>query len=372
MSSPTSLSAAPEITITINGEQLAGWEGLSVVRSIDSAADAFSFSLPWNPSAENRTRFRPFATPIVKIEADGALILRGYVEQVNAATDSGKRQLNIQGRSETGVLVDWSAGPPFEFEGVSFNDIAAKVAHPYTVVAPVDVDVSKQGTIDANTQSALDVVGYGSFALPVIDVEIGQTVFEFLSQLAAANGLWARPATVTNGSILQFVRLNPNRASVADLLEGQSPVLTVAVSHDVTKRFSTYTAISQQDGEQQEATVSDPLTLGRNIRGTRIVELKQRTTDITQAAIRARSQAIIDSYQPSCTVSGWTHDGDYWRAGDIIRLQAPGAMVYEPSRLIIRRATFKLDEQQGQTTQLDLTLPEAYAQTQPEATPWAG
>jgi prophage tail gpP-like protein len=373
MSSPTSISQAPDITITIDGERLSGFEGLSIIRALDSAADAFSFSIPWGPTPENRRRFAPFATRTIDIDVGARRILRGYIEQVNVSTSTGGRQLNIQGRSETGVLVDWSVGPPFEWEGVSFNDIAAQIAHPYRVYAPTNPDLSSQGSIDADTQAALSVVGYGEFALPLIEAEVGQSVFDFLNKLAAANGLWARPiADATAGSELQFTRLSSRAPSIADLVEGESPVMDVSVSHDVTKRFAEYLAISQSDAEQQEATVPDPLGLDRTVRFRRVHQVTQRTTDIEQAAIRARSQAIIDSYSPSVTVSGWTFGGAFWGPGGIVRVVAPGAMIYEPTRLIIKRATMKLSQRAGQTTDLDLTLPEAYDQQQPEARPWAG
>jgi prophage tail gpP-like protein len=345
------LTRTPEVTITLEelGEELYGWQGLQVVRSIDSAADGFAFSLPFDPTPENRERFRPFKATQIRVSADGELLLTGYIEVVVPYTGPDRKTIEIQGRGATGVLIDWSAGPPFEFQGLSFNQIAAQIAHPYELVAQPDTGV-----------------------LSDVSIEIGSNVYPFISSLAAANGLWAQPQP---GGWLRFSRLDSGRASVADLVEGESPVVSVSGNYDVTQRFQKYMVVSQNEGDPDaEYEVSDPELLGANVRGRKIVLLKQQSADLREAANFARSKALIDSFQTTALVTGWKNGTGFWKPGDIIRLKAPGAFIQNLTRLVIKRATMAIDESAGQVTTLDLGLPAAYNQQSPkvEDLPWLG
>jgi prophage tail gpP-like protein len=341
------LMQTPEVTITLGerGEILSGWQGLQVVRSIDSCADAYSFSLPFDPTPENRERFRPFKATQLRVNIDGEEILTGYIEVVSPSSGPEARTLDIQGRSATGVLLEWSAGPPFELQGLTFNQIARQIAHPYKLEAEPDTSV-----------------------LSDVAIEVGDTVYEFISSLASANGLWAQPQP--KGWIL-FSRLDSTRPSVADLVEGESPVKSLAGSFDVTHRFQRYLVISQNEGDSEaQFEVTDPETLGGNVRGRKIIQLSQQSANLQEAANFARSKALIDSFRLSAVVTGWRNDTDLWNPGDIIRLKAPGAFIENPARLIIKRATMTLDDQGGPITTLDFGLPEAYDQKTPQDLPW--
>jgi prophage tail gpP-like protein len=329
----------------IRGVRISDWEGLSIERSIDSGADGFSFSTPWNPTENVRRAFRPYDNTVVEVYSGDRRLITGYVERVSAQSDGSNRALNIQGRSVTGVLLDWSAGPPFEFSGLTFNQIAAQVAHPYSVRAVPDF-----GPLDD------------------VQIEIGQSVYEFLSALASVNGRYGRP---TPAGALEFVTIR-NAAPVADLVEGQSPVLSISTSHDVTKLFNEYMVVATSDGEPGITVSEYDNRQAPGIRGRKIVQPSQQSDDYTQAAKLIRSRAMIDSYQPKARVTGWQHAGGYWTPGEEVRVLAPGAYIAQPSRLIIRKAVFTLDESGGLVTYLDLALPEAYSNTYPEVLPWAG
>jgi len=327
----------------ISGERVSGWSGLQVVRSIDSGADAFSFAIPWNPTAENIARFRPYENQQIVVKADNEKIITGYLELPSFTTAGGERSAILQGRGVTGVLIDWSAGPPFQFSGLTFNQIAQKIAFPYTVKAIPDT-------------------------APFADVEIepGQSIFDFLSILASANGYFARP---TAGGTLEYVTIS-DRKPVADIVEGNPNVISISTGHDVTKLHSEYIIVASTDGNPDiSATVRDR-RMPINIRGTKIISPRQESTDYDAAARLARSLAMIDSYTCNATVRGWRHGADLWRAGDIARVRAPGAFIVKPTLLIVRRATLQLDESGGQITSLDLALPETYSNTYPEVLPW--
>lgn len=347
MSDTTILHPNIAIDLTEAAERLSGWEGVTITRHIDAGADAYSLSIPWDPTPENRERFRPFKATQIRLKHNEETVLTGYIEKVAPSGNGADRVLNIQGRSATGVLIDWSAGPPFEFQGMTFNQIAAQVASPYSVYAVPDTNV-----------------------LDDVAIDVGQTVYDFLGSLAQANGLWAQP--LSNGA-LRFSRISSTQASVADLAEGQSPVISVSGDYDVTVRHQRYMAISQNEGDPTaEYEVNDPELLGGNVRGRKIIELAQESGDIQQAAIMARSHALIDSCNLSVTVVGWRNGSSLWAPGKIIRLKAPSAFVDRLTRLMIQRVTLTLDETGGEIATLDLALPEAYDQLTPQDLPWVG
>ena len=116
--------------------------------------------------------------------------------------------------------------------------------------------------------------------------------------------------------------------------------------------------------------VGDYELFGIAKRGRKIEELGQQTTDITQAAKFSRSRAIIDSYEASVVVDGWKYDGHIWTPGEIITVKAPGAYIFDETRLIIKRTSMTIDESGGQITVLDLGLPEAFDNSDPKGLPW--
>lgn len=355
MSDTTILNPNIAVDLTESAERLKGWEGVTITRHIDAGADAYSLTIPWDPTAENRERFRPFKATQIRLKHNEETILTGYIEKVAPSGSGADRVLNIQGRSATGVLIDWSAGPPFEFQGMTFNQIARQVAGidytggrtQYSVYATPDTNV-----------------------LDDVAIDVGQTVYDFLGSLAQANGLWAQPQA--NGA-LKFSRISSTQASVVDLSEGQSPVIAVSGDYDVTVRHQRYMVISQNEGDPEaEYEISDPETLGIGVRGRKIIELAQESADIQQAAIMARSHALIDSCRLSVTVVGWRNGTSLWTPGRIIRLKAPSAFVDRLTRLMIQRVTLTLDETGGEIATLDLALPEAYDQLTPQDLPWVG
>lgn len=342
MPNPSSLTNQSEITLQIGSEKLGGWSGLQVIRAIDSGADAFSFSLPFDPTPENIARFRPFSAQIVRIYIDDTLLLTGYIELESFASSASERTLNIQGRSASGSMIDISAGPPFQYSGMTFNQISTRMYQEFDPTATVGVFFASPDT------------------KPISEVSIdpGQTIYQVLSKLAAGHGLWGSPTTTGR---VKYAKVSSAGIAVASLVEGTSPVRSVTTSHDLTKRFQRYLVIGTYEGTADaQAEVNDSETFGFAKRGRKIVSMDQQTTSMEQAAKFARSKALIDSYTCAVELDGWHNNGKLWEPGQIITLQAPGAFVLSPTRLMIQRVTLQIDESGGQITALDLAIPQAY------------
>ncbi|MDC7218648.1 MAG: hypothetical protein PQJ59_01835 [Spirochaetales bacterium] len=349
---PASLNNQSKISLLIDAEELTGYQGLTVVRSIDAAADSFSFSLPWDPTDANKYRFKPYYIRVVKVKLDSETIITGYIEKLGFSTAPGNRSANIQGRSASGVIMDWHPGPPFELSGLKFNAISKTLT---------------QSIYDGyNVGIAYASPDFGP--IPEVTIDPGQTMYDILTPLASAHNYWSRP---TSEGRLEYLQFSSNAASVATLIEGTSPVKEITTSHDVTKRFQEYRAIGASEGEPEvAATVSDYETLGIGVRGRQITALSQQTTDITSAAKFARAKAAINSYTCQISVDGWHYNGNLWTPGEIVTVQAPGAYIWNPTRLIIKQVTMTIDESGGQVCALDLGIPEAFDGTEPKDLPW--
>ncbi len=351
---PGSLNNQSKIELKVDHEKLSGFEGLQVIRAINTAEDAYSFSLPWEPTPENIERFQPFLVRNVQVLIDDERLFTGYLEKLGFSTSADGRRLNVQGRSASGTILDWSAGPPFQFENLTFNNISKELSK----------------AIHASLAGGVVFATPDTPPIAEVTIEPGDTYFKVISSLASSHGLWGRP---TAGGRLEYLKFSSTRASVATLIEGISPVRVITTDHDVTKRFQKYMVIGTSEGEPETtAEVSDYESLGLGVRGRQISELGQQTTDIEQAAKFARSKAIIDSYTASAEVDGWHYNRTLWNPGDIITVEAPGAFILKPTRLIIIRVTYKIDESGGQISTLDLGLPEVFDGTEPKRLPWVG
>lgn len=321
------------ITITGNRQPIAGWSGLQIVRAFDSAADSFAFSFPWEATADKRQLFRAYETTFVEIKHRGTVVVSGIMEKLSASYSARQRSVTLEGRGRSGVLVDLSAKPAM-YTG-KFNAIAARIAPP-TVRVLAEPDFPATGEL-------------------TFDVEVGQTMYQSLSGIAAAHGYWALPRP--DGS-LRFSKFRAGRP-VAKLEEGSAPAVQVLTDHDLTKRFYRYSALSSANAalslaEAIDRGVDEDLRDGRSF-------APDVESDPTEAANYARARGLIDSYNCSVTLSGWTHEGRLWAPGDVVTIEAPSAMIYRAYDMIVAKATLQLDETGGAQTELILTFPAVYA-----------
>ncbi len=360
---PDSLLNAPEISIHLNStnEKLTGWTGFQIVRSIDSACDAFSFSLPFDPTEKNRKRFLPYSPGVIKIYGDKEEFLTGYIEVVSVVSNGNNRTINLQGRSASGGLIDWSAGSVwdrgaqsfsdetvFEMEGMSFNNIVGKIANGHMVSADPDTAIINE-----------------------ISIEPGQSLYAVISKLAASNGYFGVPQP--DGSLLYRNDLGKT-VPVADISEEISPVISISTNHDVTKRFWKYQIIATSTGQTDVSAEIKDTILSPAIRGIKIIQPEQQSADYQKAAELARSRAMIDSYNVTVNLDGFAYNSGtkwkFWMPGDVVNIHAPGAFIFKKSKLIIKRVTFQLDENGGQKTALDLGFSESYSGEFPKGFPW--
>jgi len=318
-----------KISISVTGalERLEGWTGVSIVRGIDQASDAFSFTFPWEATEDNKALFVAYRTSRARISYDNELIVTGIMEKYAPTSSADGNTMTVEGRSESGVIMDISA-KKLSYEQTPFNTIASDLS-------PISVRAIPDGPVD-------------------IEIEPGETVWSVLSKLAAGINLYAFPQA--DGSLL-FQQIS-KPATIGSIIEGESPVNSISTSMDLTKRFYRYTAVQTVDGQQAKAETIDTGVDSR-LRDGQIIEPQQQA-NVTDAANFARNRGIMDSYTCTVNVTGWTIDGTLWAPGMVVNVNYPSAMIYRDSELMVKRATLSLDETSGATTTLELTFPQVF------------
>lgn len=353
------------VSITINGAEFAGWEGVTITRSIDSVADGFSLSAPFDPSKPGVVdRFRPFGYQMAIVKIDGEIILTGTVETVEAATSADDRALTVGGRSLPGVLIDCAIdGVGYEYKKTSLLTIAQKIVQPFGL----QVTASQGNGQALKIGQPAPVPAGASKILMEARCSPGDTVAGFLGQLAQDAGLLLM--SDTQGGLV-LAKLETGGQPVAAIIEGDGPTLAVSASFDGTQRFSSYKILQQQDGKPDgKATAQDP---GVAVyRPTIITGSESDLGNINQAATMRRAIALAGAVGLTASVSGWrTRAGQIWTPGMVVTVKAPGAYILQEATFIVAEATLKFDASAGRTTDLRLVLPATYTGTMPEGYPW--
>ncbi len=353
MISPASIATAAKISLQIDNKELRGFTGLTVTRSVNACADAFSFALPWRATTQNLGLFCPFSLPVVKILVETDLkketLLSGYLEKETFGVVAEANTLNIEGRSAAGILLDIAA-QPYQLDNLTFNQISTAFYKSLDPRARVGIAYA-----EPDTQTISEV-----------QVNVGDTQFGVLSKIAQALGLY--PCPQTNGR-LKFQKIDTKK-NFATLEQGKGVVRSVSATYDSTKRFQEYLAVGNFVGKQSHATVQDSQNFGLAKRGRSIAENKQETTTIEASAKNLRANALRNSFNVSAVVDGWHYKGELWQPGQLVSLTAPGVYINSPFQLLIQKIDYKLDTSGGQTSTLEFVHPSVYDGSEPKGMPW--
>lgn len=353
------------VKLEVDGTDFSGWESLTITRTLDSCADAFSLAAPFDPAEPKvAAAFRPFGYQPARVKIDDELILTGRIESVSPSVSGSDRAINVQGRSLTGSLVDCSIdGSGYQYTGMSLLSIAAKMAKPFgiEVVSVAGVGPAFKSAIGSKT------LAEAKKAISEAAAEPGQGVFEYLNKLAQDAGLLL---TCDNQGRLVITKMQPGAEPSASLVEGRDAVLNVTGSYDGTQRFSRYKVLQQQDGAPNINGIADDA--GVKIYRPRVETGSEGDSkDAKTAAQWRRAMSLAGAVGVQVMVAGWrTPGGALWTPGAVVTLQAPGAFILKETPFVIAEATLSLDTSQGRTTSLRLVLPATYSGTMPEVYPW--
>lgn len=324
-----------QVTIEVNGLRYAGWESVTLSRSIESAAAGFTVSMldRWLATSEPWPIFRG---DHVRIYIGNDLVLDGYVDSGSASLDANFRSLTINGRSRTADLVDCSSTVrPGIIKGKKLEQIATQIAAPYGVQVVAEVDTG--GTID------------------VFAILPGETSHEALVRAAIARNL-----IVTDDEQGRLVITRSGSRRTRDRIEEGANLLAGDSQWSDVERFSEYIVEGQGAGQGQSALRASYRDPGVTRYRPRIIHAAAKSTIATlgaRAEWEARSAAAKSS-DATVTVQGWRQSsGELWRINRIVEVVAPSLSL--SGDLLIAEVTYSLGEE-GTLTGMRLTRPDAY------------
>ncbi len=347
------------VSIEVAGRRITGWTGVTIVRAIDTCADAFSISMPFDPErADLRERFRPFKYQLCKVYIDDELIITGSIDKIEPAFSVGGQTLTVQGRNKTGVIVDcYIDGVGYQYNGYALSTVIKELTKNYGIHVHAENDTNP---------------------IQECAAEPGQKIFEFASKLAEGFGLFLS----SNEKGWLIISYPPKAGTpVASIVAGQSPCIGGSSSYDGTARYSRYKVVGSDYGTPGVVGIADDP--GVSIYRRSVETLGSSTPrEAQKVAERKRALALAGAASVTVVVSGWRDgNGNIWGSwrdkngtlqgkGATVTLLAPALMVYTETAFVVAGVTLKIDETQGKVSELRLVLPQTFEDKMPEVYPW--
>lgn len=341
----TNLSGVSDTTVTlsIGGQTLTGWSGVSIQRSIDGFSQ-FAVTCPFDPSRpEIRRAFKPFSYELVELYIGRELIITGVMELVEPTINESDRSIMIQGRSIPGVLVDCCMPEDASaYDGLSLSELATELCRPFTISV---VDLSNG-----------DYVFHDNL-IP----EPGEKIFNYLQKVADAE-----QKLITDDNTGRLIIYSPNADAepVASIVEGTDKIIRATATYDGSKRFSKYIVMSQLDGMPDlVGYASDPHVPA--YRPYIKIGSEAVIDDMDLAAEQERSLGLASSMKISLSVIGWHTGKILWNKGQMVTVKLPSLFIDSDTKMLVSSVQFTLDTG-GQVTELLLVPPETFTPKVPE------
>lgn len=359
-----------EVHLILNGTDVSGFDTIQIDMAIDTLADSFSLSAPFDPEKSSFVKcIEPYKYQEAKIYLGDTSIkencyLTGTLDKVDFPYTPSDRIVTLSGRSKTGILADCSADAVAASQmsapdgGVLlYASIARQICRPLGITIRDDDDEP------------------GSRNICEARAEWGQTCFDYLHKLAAPHNLLLNSAydgrlVLTHGDALV------NYITRCNLVEGMPELLSISSSFDSSKRFSVYKVGTQFcDAPDTTGEAYDPYIAPFRPRYKACEEAglegQENNDNADAVAARMMAEAIASSLNISVTMDGWRmpkqsgvdqSTGLRWSERKIVTLKAPSVYLFKSARYVISACSLKYDKKNGRTTELRLVPPEVYSQ----------
>ena len=318
------------IKMLINNREFTEFNSLRISYSIDSACSAFSFDTIFYPGKGTSNTIAPFQYEEIKIIYNNKTIMNGYIEKIVTAYSNDGSKINIQGRSKSGILIDTDLNKKMYYN-VSIKEIALDNSFLFIKNDPIVI-------------------------YRTVEIDSGENAFSKFSKLALDRGMYAIPNY--DGSLLfaDITRLTNLNYTIED---GDQNVLGISASYDITTRFAKYIGFDKNSS----VTIND-ISID-NRRGQKYIRTNDITSDKTKIAKMARSKNIANSFTMAVSLSTWELNKNLLQPGMLINVNSPMNMIYQKSEFVIKQIDYTYDINNGYICEIQLTLPEAYTNNEP-------
>jgi prophage tail gpP-like protein len=338
----------PDIKLIVQGVQYTGWETVTVRRSMESLADAFTLTYVdrWLRQGQEQ----PIAEgQLCTITVDGQEILDGFVDEAGGKEDGDSDQLTAVGRSAAGDLIDCSA---IHSGGQWANATIVQIAS--DLLSPFGLSVRVQSGLVLSTP----LVGFS--------LEEGETVASALDRMARMQGVLV--CSDPGGDIV-ITRAGATRATT--VIRRGVNVLASRRQGSWRERYSQYIVKAQSaatggvfgaQASQRKAVATDP-TVSR-YRPLVVVSEDASSLSVSTRANWQRNVRAGRSVRWHYTLSGWKDTASPWAPNVLVHVTDERWSI--DADLLLVSATFtRTGDGEGTTTELELCDPLAFDVAQP-------
>lgn len=365
---------ARSIRLSIDGTPYDQWTSGEVSRDLKDFAGAFTFTFR---DAVRSLNSLPFATmagvrmlrpgPAVDIRIGRRLVLKGYIERVDAGSSDRQAAVTISGRDVTGDLIDGAAfAGEAEFVNVTYEDAVRRVVAPYGLSVRSEIEagaVFDRYAIDlAETAFSAVEKGARSRHALVLSDGVGGIVITRTGQTRAAAGL-SFPGNVLScsGSFSHEQRHSEvvvrGQGEKAGKSRGAAALDTTAEPLASGRSFGDGSATARE----RQGTVATGRARDEEITRYRpIVHLARSKADGAAAQDEAdwrMRTSRAEGEQFTYTVRGHSANGQLWTVNQMVPVS--DAFLGIERDLLISRISYREDPV-GEITELTCQSPEAF------------
>jgi len=329
-----------KISIIIGGRDIP-FINSSVIRTMDTVADAFSGVFAWEPGVDNQLDqiTAPYSYSEAEAYIGGELLVSGNLYIVNQEIGNSGRTKSLICFSKTADLIDSNLKPPYEKAGVTLLQRCDELAGPYGIKTIIDDGVDASGQFDRVTAREDD------------------KIFKHLNSLARQRSLLL--SSTREGDLL-ITQAKTKLKPVGTIEEGQAGTVKFAASFDGRKRFNVYRAITDTPDKFDKK-----IGIAKDDRVPKSRFFTFKSNDSTAGSVKKvaewqRSKQLADALTIPFPVTGfYDPSGDLWQENTLVTVVSKTIGVPNGFTFLIRRVEYK-EENGGLTSTLNLVPPQVY------------
>lgn len=337
----------------IDGTRFRFWERISVNLAVDNIA-MLELGGPFDPDNSVFTSaFKPFSFLSLNAMINDGPLFTGTISPVIPQIEPRKVQASIGAYSLPGILNECTAPGgdlPLEFKGLNLHEIGGALA----------------GLFDINVDAK---VAPGPVFKKVAS-NPGMKIIPFLTPLAKQ-----RNQVMSSNEVgdLVFQQAIDGGSPVASLEQGQSPVVNVTPTFNPAEYYSEITGLKSvkvRSKRSQAFTLQNPLWDSNIIRPLIFVVPDALDGDLEAAVTSKMARMFANTIRYSLDVATWRDpQDDLWEPNTIVRLKAPGAMIYNAYDFLIKGVNLVKDAK-SEKASLTLVLPGSFSTAEAAGLPW--
>lgn len=340
-----------DVSIRINGQRWHAWSRVEIQRSLDSFATVF-LEAPFEPERERfRATFRPFSFAPTSLYVGDELLFTGRLIDVAPSLDPDSKTIQATAYSAPAVLEDCTppaSAFPLEFNGLKIKRIAETLAEPFGL--------------------RVDFAGDEGAAFRRVAIRPDEVVHGFLVGLAQQRGLLISD---TPDGALRLLRADSGAPPRVSLREGEPPLTAVSPAFSPRAYFSEITGLARTRAGRSGAKYTEQNPKLRAPLRPHTFTLGDTDDADTPTATKAKLGRMFGNMVfVTVEVPTWRDpSGALWEPNTALELEAPGAMLYRPTRFLIRNVTLRQEANTDAAT-LELVLPGSFSGEVPAELPW--